>query len=98
MSKKKLEEKYGKDTARAIGTLSGLTRDYTRPKGEGSSKKRRAATLALDTAKDFLAGYSLGGHKAGATIAGSVFTSKVLAVRDAIAQHEKLMAQRSKEK
>jgi len=98
MSKKKLEEKYGKDTAKAIGTVLGLTKkDYT---GQNVPRGKRAKDNIIDFAQTAAASSTLMGGVGPKSliVPTSILASKVIGTRRAIKQHEKLMAQRSKEK
>lgn len=98
MSKKKLEEKYGKDTAKAIGTVLGLTKkDYT---GQNVPRSKRAKDNLIDFGQTAAASSTLMGGVGPKSliVPTSILASKVIGARRAIKQHEKLMAQRSKEK
>ena len=92
MSKKKLEEKYGKDTAKAIGTVAGLTKkDYT---GQNVPRGKRFKDNLIDFAQTAAASSTLMGGVGPKSliVPTSILASKVIGARRAIKQHEKLMA------
>jgi hypothetical protein len=88
MSKKKLEEKFGKNTAKALGSVLGVTKkDYS---GQGVPRSKRFKDAMADVAQAAAVGYTLGGTKPAVLIPGSVLASKVIGTRRAIRQGQKM--------
>lgn len=90
MAKKRLEEKFGRDTAKAIGTVLGVTKDYT---GQNVPKSKRFKDSALDFAQTVAASSAVMGNVGPKSliIPASIAVGKAIATRRAIKQHEKLM-------
>lgn len=93
-----LNEKFGKDTLKALGTVTGLSKtDYT---GQNIPRAKRFKDNLIDFAQTVGASSAVMGSVGpkSAIIPTSILAGKVIGARRAVKQHEKLMARKNQEK
>lgn len=93
-----IDEKFGKDTLKALGTVTGISkRDYT---GQDIPRAKRFKDNLVDFGQTAAASSLVMGNVSGKSliIPSSILASKVIGARRAIKQHENLLKRKSQEK
>lgn len=93
-----IDEKFGKYTLKALGTVTGLSKkDYT---GQNVPRGKRFRDNAVDFAQTAAASSAIMGNVSWKSfvIPASIVVSKAIAARRAIKEHEKLMDRKAQER